>query len=187
MINILDVTEKKKILTEYRFRLATIFIFAVAALVTVSLILLVPTYLLAVSKNNNAEKEIAVLEEKYGSGGKEKDISTQIRDVNNKVSLLSSGDTNPRLPPSQVVLGIMEVKGAAIKIYGFTYDSVVNQERIVLVGRALDRDSLASFVEILKKDPTFTNITLPISSYVKSTNIDFSIVIERSLKSSAKK
>lgn len=187
MINILDTTEKKKILTEYRFRLASVSIFAVAALVTVSLILLVPTYMLAVSKNNNAEKDLAVLKEKYGSGGKEKDISTQIRDANNKISLLSNNDTNARLSPSQVVLNILKIKGSTIKIYGFTYDSVVNQERIVLVGRALDRDSLASFVEILKRDPTFTNITLPISSYVKSTNIDFSIVIERSIKPPAKK
>lgn len=187
MLNILATEEKKKILVEYRLRLAIVSIFAIGSLVLASIVLLAPSYLLASLKYNNAEKELAALEEKYGGAGKEKDVATQIRDINNKISLLSSDSTSTRLSPPQVIADILKIKGNAIKIYGFTYDATANQERIVLVGIAPDRDSLANFVETLKKDPTFTSVTLPISSYVKSINIDFSVVTERRPKLPTKK
>lgn len=186
MLNILATEEKKKILIEYRLRLGVISVFAVAALVFASLVLLAPSYLLAVSKYNNAKNELATLEEKYGGTGKEKDVATQIRDINNKIALLSGGDTGDRLSPPQVSIDILKTKSKAIKIYGFTYDATTNQERIVLTGIAANRDSMANFIETLKKDAMFTNVTLPISSYVKSTDIDFSVVLEHSHKTPKK-
>ena len=179
MLNILATEEKKKILVEYRLRLAVVAIFAVGSLVLASLTLLAPAYLLAVSKHNNTENELATLEGKYSHGGQEKEVGAQIRDINNKISILLESNTSKRLSPPQTILDILESKGNAIKIYGFTYDAMNSQERIILTGNAIDRGSLANFIETLKKDPVFTNVTLPISSYVKSANIDFSVVLER--------
>lgn len=187
MLNILALEEKKKILVEYRFRLAIVSVFAVGALVLASLILLIPSYILATTKYSNAEKEFAVLEGKYGGTGKEKDIATQIRDINTKIALLLKGSTSVQLSPLQAILEIVNIKGDAIKVSGFMYDPAAGRERIVLNGVARDRDSLANFIEMLKKEPTFVNVTLPISSYVKSVNIDFSIVVERSAKVPSKK
>lgn len=187
MLNILATTEKKNVLLEYRLRLAVVSVFAIGSLVLASLILLAPSYVLALSKYGTAEKQLAVLEAKYSGTGQEKEIGAQIRDINTKILLLLSGDTSTRLSPSEATLNILKIKSSAIKISAFTYDATATQERIVLTGTATDRDSLATFIETLKKDPTFTSITLPISSYVKSTNIDFSIVAERKTKASTKK
>lgn len=187
MLNILSTTEKKKVIIEYRLRLAVVSVVAVGALVVASIVLLAPSYLLAVTKFTDAEKTLAALEEKYGTNSQEKDISVQIRDINNKISLLLSSGTNTQLSPSQTIAKILNIKGSAIKLYGITYDGTTVQERFVLTGTAASRDSLATFVEDLKKEPTFTSVTLPISSYVKSTNIDFSIVVERISKIPAKK
>lgn len=187
MLNILSTVEKKKVLVEYRLRLAVVSVSAVGVLALASLALLVPPYLLALSKFNAAGNQLAVLEAKYGDTKKEKEIAAQIRDINTKILLLLSGGTSTRLSPPQAILNILNIKGKAIKLYGFTYDSTANQERVVLTGTAADRDSLANFVEVLKNDSTFTSITLPISSYVKSENIDFSLVAERRPKASVKK
>lgn len=187
MLNILSTTEKKKVLLEYRLRLAVVAVFSTAVVALASLILLTPSFLLAVTKYNTAEKQLAVLEEKYGGTAKEKDLGAQIRDINSKILLLTSGGATERLSPPQAVLNILKLKGSAIKIQGLTYDATATQERVVLVGVARDRDALAAFVETLKKDSTFTTITLPISSYVKSTNIDFSLVAERKPKPAPKK
>ncbi len=187
MLNILPTEEKKKILVEYRLRLAIVSFFAIGAIAAASLVLLAPAYILAVTKNNTVEEQLAVLEKKYGGAGQEKELSAQIREINNKILLLLSGDATDRLVPSQAVAKILSLKGSSIKIIAFTYETMANQERVVLTGTASDRDSLASFVETLKKDPTFTSATMPISSYVKSENIDFSIVIERKSKTPAKK
>lgn len=179
MLNILATEEKKKILVEYRLRLAVVSIFVIGSLVLASLILLAPSYLLAVSKYNNTGKELATLEEKYSRGGQEKEVGVQIRDINNKISILLDSKTSERLLPPQAILNILEIKGDAVKIYGFNYDSMSGQERIILTGTAMNRESLANFIETLKKDSTFTNVALPISSYVKSANINFSVVLER--------
>ena len=187
MLNILTTEEKKKILVEYRLRLTVVSVFAVSSIAIASAVLLAPAYVLSISKYNAAEKQHAVLEGKYGGTGQEKDIGAQIRDINTRVLLLLSGDTTARLFPSQAVSKILSLKGNKIKIFSFSYETTENQERIVLTGTATNRDSLANFIETLKKDPTFTSVTLPISSYVKSENIDFSIVAERKAKSSAKK
>lgn len=182
MINILPTEEKKKILTEYRLRVGVVSIFAVATLVLSSLVLLAPSYILAVSKYNSISEEFVVLESKKGQGTQEKDVSAQIGNINKKIDLFLKGAVSANSYPSQVILNILNIKGSAIKIQGFTYDVTGGQGRFVITGSAADRDSLAHFVETLKKEPTFTKVEIPISSYVKSFNIDFSIVVERGVK-----
>lgn len=187
MINIFATKEKKKILNKYRIRLTVVSLIVVDLLILANLVLFMSPYLLSVSKYNNLEKELATLEEVYGGGIKEKDVSSQVADINNKITLLLKADAKTELSPNQVMSGILQNKSPKIKIYGFTYDSVANQERVVITGEALDRESLSSFFEELKKDTRFTNVTLPISSYVKSKNIEFSVVLERNTKPTSKK
>ncbi len=182
MLNILAVEEKKKILTEYRLRLAVVSMFAIAALMFSSLVLLSTSYFLVVSKYNDTKSGLALIQEKDDRAGQEKDVNARIRAVNKNVDLFLKSDSTRTLTPSLIIMKILDIKGSAIKIVGFTYDTSSGQERIVVTGTALHRDSLAQFVETLKKDPTFTSVDLPISSYVKSTNIDFSAVIIRSTK-----
>lgn len=186
MLNLLSTTEKKKVLNEYRLRLLVVAMFAFGAFVLASLELLAPSYFLASIKYNNAESTAANLEKKFGSNEKEKELANQIREANSKISLLLNVDTSARLAPSQVIETILKIKESSIKIEGFIYDTGSAQERITVAGIARNRDSLARFVELLKKEPTFTSVTLPISSYVKSENIDFSIVIERKVATNAK-
>lgn len=187
MLNIFPTEEKKKILVEYRLRLGVVSVFALGALVFSSLVLLAPSYLLAVTKYNSISDELTALESKQGRGGQEKEVGVQIREENKKIDLFLKGDTSGKLVPSQVISNIIGIKGVAIKIQGFTYDASAGQERLVITGIAADRDGLARFVETLKKDPTYTKVELPISSYVKSSNIGFSIVVERATKGTAVK
>lgn len=187
MINILPIEEKKKIITEYRLRLSIVSVFAVAALMFSSLVLLIPSYLLAVLKYNNATQELSTLKGKANTEEKEKNTDAQIVDINNKINLLLRGDEKKQITPSQVIADILNVKGAAIKIYGFTHDISADQDRVVIFGTADNRDSLAEFVAVLKKKPEFVSVELPISSYVKSSNIDFSIVAVRGNKTQTKK
>ncbi len=198
MLNIFPTEEKKKVLVEYRLRLGVVAVFALAALVLSSLALLVPSYLIAVSRYNGASVELSSLELRQGRAGQEKEVGTQIREENKKIDIFLKGlkpdlqvrptadgglgDASGRLSPPQIILSIIGIKSSAIKIQGFTYDASAGSERLVVTGVASDRDGLAHFVETLKKDPTFTSVTLPISSYVKSTDIDFSVVVERVIK-----
>jgi hypothetical protein len=182
MLNILPYEEKKKILTEYRMRLAIVGVFAVAALVLASLVLLIPSYMLAVSKYNFVADELARLEQKQSGAGQEKEVDTQIKEINKNINLFLGDKMATPSTPSSVVIGIIAARDPAVKIQSILYDIKPDHERIVLSGKADDRDSLALFAETLKKDPSFSSVELPIGSYVKSANIDFSLVLERTLK-----
>lgn len=181
MLNILPEQEKEKIITEYRLRLGVVAVSAVTILILASLVLLAPSYLLAVSKYNNVSAELAIRETKQGSTSEQKNIDTQVRDVNKKINLFLSEPFGNRLSPPDMFLKIIGIKSSAIRITGFFYDATGKQERIIVTGVAANRDGLAQFAETLKKDKTFANVELPVSSYVKSSNIDFSIVLSRGI------
>lgn len=179
MQNLLPEEEKKKVLTEYRLRLGVVILFATGTLVAISLILLAPSYILAISKNNFVSDELAKLELKETSSTQEKDVATKIKEVNKKITLFLGDQNGTPLIPSVFFMKIIDIKTPAIKITGFSYDATALRARVVVTGHADDRDSLAKFLDDLKNEKTFTKADLPISSYVKSTNIDFSIVLER--------
>ncbi len=181
MQNLLPIEEKKKVLMEYRIRLGIVFLFVVTALVVANLALLAPSYLLAVSKSTFMSEELRNLEGREADRTQEKDVFAKIKEINKKIALfLKAGNPNSATP-SELFMKIISTKTSSIKITGFSYDATIERERIVLTGRADDRESLAKFLEELKKDETFTKVELPISSYVKSVNIEFSIVLERTL------
>ena len=183
MHNLLPFEEKKKIRTAYRFRLGVVAISAIVLIMGINLVLLIPSYMLALSKHDLVAKEVADLETQQSSLKEAKEFDVQIKLVNKKIdNFLESGEKVSRLVPSEVLTKIMGVKGAMIKIQNITYDSSGKQERLVLSGKANNRDGLASFVEDLKKTQIFTSVELPISSYVKSVDIDFSVVLDRKLK-----
>jgi len=181
MINILPIEEKKKHIIEYRLRLGVVSVFAVAALVVSSLVLLIPSYFLTVIKYNDANQELTTLKERSRIDEKRKNVSSQIDAINNKISILLTKGRGEQSAPSQVISGILLSKDSAIKISGITYDATAKQDRIVLSGTAINRDSLAKFVSELKNNPEFIGVELPISSYVKISNIDFSIVVTRAI------
>lgn len=177
MLNLLPIQEKKKVLTEYRLRFFAFAVFTLGALIVANLALLTPSYLLAVSKYESISADLAEKQAKQGAGGQVKTIDGQVRAINKEISLFLNDSSVKRVSPAEAMAKIIRIKSAAIKIQGFSYDAGGPQERIVVSGIANDRDSLAQFVDELKKEGTFSSVDLPVSSYVKSTNIDFSIVL----------
>ena len=181
MLNILGKLEKKKILIEYYLRLAIVTVVAIGALLFSSLVLFVPSYILAVSKYNDAQSDLTTLKEKALRSEKENELNVKVIATNKNIDLYLKGNVVNTSAPSSIIKKITAIKGSAIKISEFTYDPGA-KERIVITGTALNRESLAAFIEVLKKEPTFTSVEVPISVYVKSTDISFSAVITRELK-----
>ncbi len=178
MINLLPFEEKKKIRAEYRLRLGAIVSLATALLLLSSLVLLSLVYLLTLSKYQFASERFVKLESEQGKTGQEKDINARIGETNKKVNIFLKEDKDQALF-SEIIMKIIETKGTAIKLQNMFYESSPERKRLVISGRADDRDNLALFMETLKKDPFFTTVDIPISSYIKSTDIDFSVILEK--------
>lgn len=185
MLNLLPLIDKKKVRMEYRLRLAVVLVFGLAFLVFANSALLVPSYIRAFSKHSLATEQLASV---VGRGdiqsardSAEKEATIKIREVNKKLSLFTSGEKKgeEKLVPSEAFRKIIGLKTSAIKIFGITYEVSLERERFVITGKSANRDSLRSFVDALKKDGLFTAVELPISSYVKSVDIEFSITVDR--------
>ena len=58
------------------------------------------------------------------------------------------------------------------------YDKKDPESSFSLKGTAASRQSLTSFIEMLKKDVAFRDVSLPISDLVKDRNIDFTVMIK---------
>lgn len=187
MQNLLPLEEKKKVVAEYHLRLWVVAVFAVTILVMTSLALLAPSYILALSKSNFVSDELVKLESMETSATQEKNVDAKTIEINKKTSLFLKREDASLSVPSKLLVRIIDTKTAAIKITGFSYDVTPVREQVVLMGHADDRDSLAQFLDALKKDGTFTKVELPISSYVKSSNIEFSLALERTLATPAQK
>ena len=193
MLNILPLEEKKKNLKEYYLRLGVVSLVVAISLVLANLALLTPAYFNALAKEAEAEARIANATGKSveETAKEEQVVNATITDLNKKVNLFlgtsTSTSTATRFVPSEVFESILKNKTSSIKIYSISYDATLDREQLVVTGRSLDRDSLAQFIESLKKSGLFTAVDLPIQSYVKSTNIEFSVTLTRALKTSAKK
>lgn len=179
MLNILPTEEKKRIISEYRFRVGIVAVFAIALLILASLVLLGPSYLLAVNKYNDISEQLVRQQQRLDIGSSNKEIDKIIIEINKKINLFLTGGVANRISPPDVISKIIGLKSPEIRIEGFDYDGSGRQERLVIMGTAANRDGLANFVDILRKDPTFVAVDLPVSSYVKSADIKFSIVVTR--------
>lgn len=188
MMNLLPHIEKKKVRIEYRLRFAVVLVFTLALLVFINAILLAPSYVRAFSKHNLVQQQFSSV---AGSVEyqKERDIaeseaSVKIREINKKLNLFISEKTQADTPliPSEMFRKIIELKTPAIKIFGITYNVTLEREQFVVIGKSADRDNLDLFEKTLKKEEVFTSVELPISSYAKSVDIEFSITLERKNK-----
>ncbi len=76
-----------------------------------------------------------------------------------------------------VLLPVLESRPASITIsqFLFSYSGVESNAKLDLHGVATDRTALQSFKTVLEKTGKFTNVEVPISNFVKKTNIDFTI------------
>ncbi|OHA82740.1 MAG: hypothetical protein A3B07_01315 [Candidatus Yonathbacteria bacterium RIFCSPLOWO2_01_FULL_43_27] len=184
-VNLLPSEEKKKNRKRYLLRLGTTGAYVAVFLMIASLALLMPSYIMARSKKSIAETRI---ENTTGMSAEErarveKETELSIKELNKKLETFSvdTKATQSVIPPSQTINKILGLKGTTIKVQGIVYEKTPDRERFVITGKSAHRDDLARFVDVLKKDLYFTKVELPLSSYVKSTDISFSLVLEHML------
>ncbi len=184
-VNLIPPEEKKKNRKRYLLRLGTTGAYVAVFLMIANLALLMPSYIMARSKMSIAETRI---ENTTGMSAEERarienETELSIKELNKKLEPFSVDTKTPSaiIPPSQTISKILEIKDSTIKVQGILYEKTADRERFVVTGKSAHRDNLAQFVEVLKKDSFFTKVELPLSSYVKSTDISFSLVLEHQL------
>lgn len=205
-MNLLPLTEKKKVRTEYRFRLYTVLINVLIVLFLAASVPLIISYF-AIANNVNFINEVAESLSKSEGFKKTDALAREVKEANLHSAILATpiGVTareNITGSFSSVFTKANEIKNAGngtIKINQIIYEystkktptSVVaavvatstggvkesGSHKISIRGFASSRDAFLLFLKETEKDKNFLSIDSPVSNLVNSQNLDFSLNI----------
>lgn len=177
MFNLLPLDSQKSVSNEYRFRVASVCIIAIAVLVFLAGISLVPAYVSSINQAKLFEMQYQSVHETAGQ--KVDDSMTKLLGAT-KAKLDLSRPYLETSAVSEMVSRVVEhqTAGIALTTFRFGADEVaegVRARKITLSGRAADRLSLLHFYQSLQAEKKFKLVVLPVPDFQKPTNIDFSI------------
>jgi hypothetical protein len=176
MINLIPNEEKKRKVKEFYFRFFVLFILILACSFLFASILLVPSYYASNLKKDFITEKLTMLE---GMPLPEidKENSLQVSILDNQLSLIEKAQRDKYVVSERVINEILLKKMPDIKIIGISYESnpASNEKSISIRGVAKSRERLLLFREALEQDILFKKVDLPISNFVKGSNISFNL------------
>lgn len=177
MINVLPEQEKIDLRREYYMRVATVSLNILTLLSLLASLLLVPPYILSASKENSVKNTLAIINNENPEISLN-DLNTFIEKINSTLSLFIN-NTVKRNVLEDVYMPVLNSQPSNISIAQllFAEHGGNGVAELDLHGVAQDRDALQSFKDILIKSGKFTSVDIPISSFVKKNNIDFTVTL----------
>jgi hypothetical protein len=176
MINLIPNEEKKKMSKDFYLRLTTMsFTMLGVSLFAISIAML-PSYFIASTEKN-------IIDTKLEMQKKEISLPNQgtlaiIGDLNNKLNLIANAEKSKFIYSERVLNEIILKKIPSIKITEISYQSDITLgTKISISGKAPSREVLLSFRKALESDVNFSQVDLPISNFVKGSNIVFSLTL----------
>lgn len=137
-------------------------------------IMITIAYMLIVTEISNMEKQVIA-----STNPQMEDIFNRVEKVNNMSAAVESvsGQT---VYPEEIINKIAAVKPAEITLT--YYNLNLEKGTILLSGHAANRNVLVSFKEAVEKTDGFTDVALPITSYINEQDFDFDMnVVYKSL------
>lgn len=170
MIRFLPEKNKKEIKFEYFSRIfvfGMIFMFLIGIF---SVFTIFPSFIISYYRDISIEAQSQDVKKDII------DVSEQEKNVD-KANVLSSYIMGLKVDTPSVEIERIVKEKTNTKITEITYQNSKEGYRYVVKGIASTREDLLLFVKKLKIIKDFSSVSLPVSDYVKSSDIDFSITI----------
>ena len=158
---------------DFYWRLAMLTLLTFGLALSAALAGILPSYFLSSVENNAA---LAKLRAQKGEQIPPPDQETLsvINDLNRKIDIVKHAEDNKFTPSEKVINAVILKKTPSIKITSISYENdPVNGKKISVQGNAPSREVLLSFRLALERDVSFKKVDLPISNFVKGSNIKF--------------
>jgi len=173
MINLIPNEEKKKMSKDFYLRLLTLFFTMLGVSLLVASVAILPSYFLSSAEKSSIDMKL----ELQGNGSialSDEDTQKVIEDLNKKLSLIENAKEKGPAFSQKVINEIILKKMSSIKITEILYQNDPQTgERINISGRAPNREVLLLFRRTLEDNTAFSKVDLPISNFVKGSNIKF--------------
>lgn len=177
MINLIPNEEKKKKVKDFYFRLGVVTLAMFGTVMFVATFAITPAFVLSVVRKNTAENKLA--EETNKPIPKlDEDTLAAVRNLQTELDLLEKVRGSAYLVSEKVIDEVIANKMADIRLTEITYENLSGAERKISIrGIAPSRERLLLFRRSLEDDPMFKNVDLPISNFVKGSNIQFYLTL----------
>ena len=177
MINLIPNQDKKKMAKNFYIRLTALCFAMFGICILFVSAALLPAYFVSLTKKDLAEER---LETQINNTVPELDKQSlaTIKNLNNQLSLIEETQKNTFSVSKNIIQEIISQKMSDIKISQISYQiDPKNGKMVTLTGFAPSRERLLTFQQALQADPNFKSVDLPISDFLKNTNIQFNLVL----------
>jgi len=172
MLNVLPQQQKNILRKEYSMRRMAAILGLIVCALLISLVLLTPSYFSFHIRSGQARTELEqtkqALDTDLQSDAFTADLNEAIRHV---------ADLRPLVEPHSAynLVRIFESKPSSIKIFEISFRGATDERsaEISVRGKATDRESLKAFGRSLEGRVEFESVDLPVSNFVKESDIDF--------------
>jgi hypothetical protein len=173
MINLIPNEEKKKMSKDFYLRLVTVFFVMLSISLLIASIVILPTYFLFSEEEDSINTKLE-LQNSESIPLLDQNTLIVIKDLGSKLNLIENTQKNKFVFSQKVINEIILKKIPSIKITEISYQNNSQTGRkINISGKAPSREVLLSFRRALEDDVAFSKVDLPISNFVKGSNIEF--------------
>lgn len=175
MINLIPNEEKKNKVKDFYFRLSVVFLIILGFSMIIASIMILPSYFLSSVKKNLVNTRLEMQKNEPVPVLDQKTL-VDVSDLENKLKLIENTKQNKYTISQWIINEILFKKMNDIKITEIIYDNTFSKGKIISVnGTAPNRERLLLFRQALEDDIAFKEVNLPISNFIKGSNIKFSL------------
>jgi hypothetical protein len=176
MINLIPKEEKKKLLREFYFRLVVSALVLLDFCIFVFMVVLLPSYFLLNAESAHIASRLEE-QNKIPITLEDKATLDAISELDKRLNLIERSEKNNFRISEDVINLILVKKRGDIQINKIMYEARNNEKIISVNGTAYSRDVLLAFRRALEADPNLAKVDLPISNFVKGSNIQFYLTL----------
>lgn len=173
MINLIPNQEKKRKINDFYFRLLVVFLFMLSFCFLVGIVAFLPAYVFSTINKGLVEKKLEIQETEEVPTIDQSALA-MMEEINSKIGLIETAEKNKYLVSERVINEIISEKMSDIKILQINYDNTtLDGKKVSVRGIAPSRERLLVFRRSLENNTAFKKVDLPISNFVKGSNIEF--------------
>ena len=173
MRNLLSEQTKHELKVLYWYRLATVGLIFLSALLVIGIIALFPSYILLKTNESVLHQKSSLFREQKNT--EEASAASLVRITNMELTLLSSIKQEMLFSERLAEIVGGQPKGIVTDHIMFVTQKDKEEGVFTMGGTSATRDSLLSLERLLKQQPDFKTVTLPVSNLAEDHNIQFSL------------
>ena len=173
MINLIPNEEKKRKAHNFYYRLIILSFFMLGIVMCFAVLAILPSYILVAGKDNFVNEKLSMQKAEPVPILGQQTLSL-IKELDNKLSLIENIRKDKFVVSAKIINEILESRVANVKITRISYENdELSGRKIGIYGTAPSRERLLLFRQALEDNPAFKNVDLPISNFIRGSNISF--------------